>query len=100
MCQFAVQRGRRRAQQGSAEFVPFKLCGFLFEEYAQLVIALFRPCVFEQWKSRRLSKAESLRYQLDCHAWQGQEPHLESPATLALWRLHARAERLAARLPP
>jgi len=26
-------------EQGSAEFVPFKLCGFLFEEYAQLVIA-------------------------------------------------------------
>jgi hypothetical protein len=46
-----------------SEFVPFKLGGFLFEEYAQLVIALCPRCVFEQRQSRRLSKPESLRYQ-------------------------------------
>jgi len=62
--------------------------------------------VFEQWKNRRLTKPESLRYQLadplpprlSCLA--RTKTHLESPVTLALWRLHARAERLAARLLP
>jgi len=47
-----------RSERGSAEFVPFKLYGFLFEENAQLVIALWPRCVFDQWKSRRLSKPE------------------------------------------
>ena len=51
------------SERVSAEFVPFKLCGFLFEEYAQLVTALWPRCLFGRWKSRRLSKPESLRYQ-------------------------------------
>jgi len=51
-------------EQGSADFVPFKLCGSLFEERAQLAIALWHRSMSQQGKSRRLSKPESLRYQL------------------------------------
>jgi hypothetical protein len=55
-------RSRKRAS--GAEFVPFKLCGSLFDEHPQLVITCWLRSVFELRKSRRLSRAESLRYPL------------------------------------
>ena len=49
-------------QAGSAEFVRFKLCGFLFGEHPILVNGLLFHA--ESGKSRRVSKPETLRYPL------------------------------------
>jgi hypothetical protein len=51
-------------KRGSAEFVPFKLCGSLFEKHPHPLIALAHRSVLEGGKNRRLSKPESLRYRL------------------------------------